>query len=560
MTSPQLVFSENTPVLSGQNNALPGEQYYRTGFEPVRNDDPEQLKSEIGPLEISRRTRWTVLAGAWLANFLVVMTLVATLVSSISSDFKSSHQGGWLGTSYLLATCSFNPLYGRLCDAMGRRGANQTALVLHALGILGCGLSRNMNTLIAARFLAGIGGGGLATTSQIIVSDMYSVRERGLATGVASVFNGLGTGMGGPLGGWINDWLGWRWAFLIQLPFFTISSLLTCSSLTYVVPGKRTDRTWEALKGVDYAGCLCLLGGMGSFLVFLSLHFNGDTPLSDPLVLASIGFAIAFAILFLLVEFRIAKAPVLPSWLLKRRIPLLVGISNILVPQCNFAVMYFYPLWFQSVQLSSSSEAGAHLFPNAMAASLGSLFAGWTIRKTGKYKMLITIFGICPTIAAFLIANLQMDSSPWAQWFNIIPLGFGNAVVLQTTSVALLASVAVQRIAVTTGYASLFRGIGQASSVAISSAIFQTKLLSELRSRIHGPDAENIVERIRHSARLVASLPPNLQQSAREAYAISLKAVFFYAALCTFTAFVVRLMIPEISLDRKPKTMGSNVR
>ncbi|KAF8343831.1 major facilitator superfamily domain-containing protein [Cantharellus anzutake] len=477
---------------------------------PKEDCDPERLEYEMGPLELSRRARWTILAGVWLAKFLVLP----------------------------FGDCSFNPLYGRLCDAMGRRGANQTALVLHVLGLLGCGLSRNMETLIAARFLAGIGGGGLVTTTQVIISDMYSVRERlgcfETLTDSTTWLDVLGTGLGGALGGLINDWLGWRWAFLIQLPLFRRNA-------------------WEALKCVDYAGCLCVLGGVGSFLVFLSLHFNSDIPLSDPLVIVSIGLAIAFAILFIVVEFYVVEEPILPSWLLKKRIPLLVGISNILVPQCNFAVMYFYPLWFQSVQLSSTSEAGAHLFPKAVAGTLGSLFAGWMIKKTGKYKILIIIFGIFPTIAAFLIANLQMDSGAWAQWFNIAPLGFGNAAVLQATTVALLASVEVQHIAVMTGYTQLFRGIGQASSVAISSAMFQTRLLSELRSRIHGPDAENVSHEIRHSAKVVASLPSDLQLSARESYAISLRTVFFYAAVCMFISFVVRLGIPEISLDRRSK-------
>jgi MFS family permease len=56
--------------------------------------------------------------------------------------------------SYLLATCTFTPLYGRLCDVMGRRGANQTAVLFAGLGTLACGLSPNMNFLIAARFVS----------------------------------------------------------------------------------------------------------------------------------------------------------------------------------------------------------------------------------------------------------------------------------------------------------------------------------------------------------------------------------------------------------------------
>jgi MFS family permease len=54
---------------------------------------------------------------------------------------------------YLLATCSFTPLYGRLCNVLGRKGANQTALFFAGLGVLMCGLSTNMETLIVARFV-----------------------------------------------------------------------------------------------------------------------------------------------------------------------------------------------------------------------------------------------------------------------------------------------------------------------------------------------------------------------------------------------------------------------
>ena len=54
---------------------------------------------------------------------------------------------------YLLATCTFTPLYGRLSNVLGRRGANQTAVFFACLGTVACGLSTNMESLIAARFV-----------------------------------------------------------------------------------------------------------------------------------------------------------------------------------------------------------------------------------------------------------------------------------------------------------------------------------------------------------------------------------------------------------------------
>ena len=59
-----------------------------------------------------------------------------------------------------------------------------------------------------------------------------------------------------------------------------------------------------------------------------------------------------------LVELYVAKEPVLAPFLLKKKVPVLTGISNFLVANCNFSIMYFFPMWFQTVMLTSASTAG----------------------------------------------------------------------------------------------------------------------------------------------------------------------------------------------------------
>jgi MFS family permease len=177
--------SERDPLLHNQATS---------GLLPVSAsiDAKRSQAQRLGPLEIDPATRRTILAGVWLGTFLTasppilflsnanirtyavysrstvspsiplrleiaqlstLATLVATLLGSISSEFKSSNQASWLGTAFLLATCTFTPLYGRLCNVMGRRGANHVALVFSGLGTLGCGLSTTMPLLIASRFV-----------------------------------------------------------------------------------------------------------------------------------------------------------------------------------------------------------------------------------------------------------------------------------------------------------------------------------------------------------------------------------------------------------------------
>lgn len=175
------------------------------------------------------------------------------------------------------------------------------------------------------------------------------------------------------------------------------------------------------------------------------------------------------------------------------------------------------------------------------------------MHRTGKYKLINLIFGFFPFIGITLITLLRKDSGPLQMWLSIVPLGFGNAVVLQTNLVALLAHLPESSMAVGTGFGQLFRGIGQVGGVAISSALFQYKLDYELRSRIHGDGAAEIVSRIRHSTTLLGELPPDLQRAARESYAIGLRAVFMLAACSALLAYFVRLPIPEKNLDSPAK-------
>jgi len=87
-------------------------------------------------------------------------TIVATLLSPIGAHFNRSHQSSYIGTAYLLSVCCFTPLYGRLSDILGRKGAMLLALSLFGSGTLLCGIAPSMNVLIAARAIAGMGGGG----------------------------------------------------------------------------------------------------------------------------------------------------------------------------------------------------------------------------------------------------------------------------------------------------------------------------------------------------------------------------------------------------------------
>jgi MFS family permease len=95
-------------------------------------------------------------------------------------------------------------------DIFGRKSTLLFTFALFGLGTLGCGLARTMDELIAARAVAGVGGGGMATLVSILLSDVIPLRERGTWQGYGNIVFVAGLGFGATLWGLVADRVGWR--------------------------------------------------------------------------------------------------------------------------------------------------------------------------------------------------------------------------------------------------------------------------------------------------------------------------------------------------------------
>lgn len=137
----------------------------------------------------ANRKLYAAIAAIWLSLFLAALdgTVASTLLAPITSSFNAAEKAPWLGTSFLLSVCAFSPLYGRLSDGFGRRNALLTAMFIFTLGTAACAVAPGIDMLIYARALAGVGAGGVLTTSSIICSDLISLRKRGLFQGVTNI-------------------------------------------------------------------------------------------------------------------------------------------------------------------------------------------------------------------------------------------------------------------------------------------------------------------------------------------------------------------------------------
>ncbi len=132
-----------------------------------------------------------ILFGIMLAMFLAALdqTIVATAMPTIGRELGDVTHLPWVVTAYLLASTAVTPLYGKLADIHGRRIVLLSGIAVFMAGSLACAIAPSLWLLVLARFVQGLGGGGLIALAQTIVADMVSPKERGrYQVYIASVF------------------------------------------------------------------------------------------------------------------------------------------------------------------------------------------------------------------------------------------------------------------------------------------------------------------------------------------------------------------------------------
>ncbi|KAM0756120.1 MFS general substrate transporter [Meredithblackwellia eburnea MCA 4105] len=508
----------------------------------------KQLIHQLSPEDVGPLKRKFLVACLFLGAFLssLDLTIVATTIPRISSDLHLSQHGSWIGVSYLWSTTTWTPLYGRLSDIIGRRDAYLQAVFLFGIGTLFCGVSSNLPVLAASRFLAGMGGGGISTVGSVVLADLFNSRDRAMYQSIFFIGFAAGMGCGGPIGGFVTKHWGWQAVFLVQVPFIALGYVMAFVCIP------RTKKSgpvpWRTMASrVDLAGSLALLLSIGSLLFALSLNANSDVHFPDPRLVSTVAASFLFFLSFIFIELKIAAEPVLPIELLKNRTACLVGIIAGFVAIVNFSMTYLVPTLYEICFQQGMAEAGLHMLPNAVAMIIGAPLAGIMARITGRYKTVTVVSCLGPLVSMLWLAFIDKEAKV-AQWLCILPMGLGFSSLLTATLLALLSDVEQSQIATATGFIYVWRSLGQVSGVALSQAIFQSVLSTELSERIDDP---NLVEKLRRSMESIKDLPEAVQVVARQAYRVSTRDAFLFSAACAGITLTAALFLRDTVLETR---------
>jgi MFS family permease len=348
-------------------------------------------------------------------------------------------------TRHRTSTC-FQLLYGKLSDIWSRKFVLFVGLAIFFFGSLAASLAQTATQLIVFRAFTGVGGGGLMTVAQMIVSDVVPLRERGKYQGilgaVVAIANGIGPVIGGALASISQD--SWRWIFRLNLPLTALTTL----TVFFFMPLRKVTGNWKVkLKAIDFFGALLALGGTSVLLLGLTWG-GGEYEWNSAHVIATLVAGFTISVAFVVWQWKGASTPLVPMHIFQSRI-VNGACLTMFINGWNFLVqVYYIPTFYQLVFGYSTVKAAAMLLPITLMQSMNPLLlvtfpvltsitalsstgSGLVVHWLGRYRECILFGWIVWAAGLGLFSTLDQHSGLGKQIGYGILTGVGVGNTLQ---------------------------------------------------------------------------------------------------------------------------------
>jgi EmrB/QacA subfamily drug resistance transporter len=389
-------------------------------------------------------------------------TVVNVALPHIGEDFHASVSAlQWVLTGYLLALASLILLGGAFGDRYGRRKVFVIGTVWFALASLMCGAAPNIEVLVAARVLQGIGAALLTPGSLAILQASFQERDRAPAVGAWSGLGGVAGAIGPFVGGWLVDGPGWRWAFLINLPIAVI--VVAC---TWAAVPESLDP--HAVKELDLVGAGFGVVTLGA--ATWALTEAGPRGWTDPAVLLTGAVAVIGAAAFVWRMLHVHD-PLVPPRLFGSRNFTVTNLATMLL-YAALGVSFFLVVYQLQVAAGwSALRAGTALLPATVLMFLFSARSGALAQRIGP-RVQLTVGPLFTAAGLLLLSRVGADPS----WFaDVLPgalvFGAGLTTFVAPLTATVMGSVDSDHVSIASGVNNAIARTASLAAVAVIPAI-----------------------------------------------------------------------------------------
>ncbi|KAL4758368.1 major facilitator superfamily domain-containing protein [Aspergillus foveolatus] len=494
-----------------------------------------------------------------LAVLTLMVALDGTSISVALPEMASSLQGTamqafWSGTSFLLCSTVFQPTTATLSDIFGRRPIILISLLFFFIGSLVAGIANDFTQILVGRCLQGVGGGGIAVLSEVVVTDLVPLRLRGNYYGILSAMYSLGSVLGPILGGGFSENYTWRWIFYINLPFIGISAFL-------VIFFFRLERPSGSLKAklrrIDYIGTTLFISSLSSFLIPLTwggiMYPWTSWHTLVPLCLGAAGLAV-----FTMYSIK-ATDPMIPRSVFGNRSAVIAFITSGLQGLILWGALYYLPLYYQAVREFGPILTGVALFPQTFTVAPSAIVCGVLVTITGRYRWGLWVGWALSILGLGLLTLLDRHTSTVAWIFLNIPSGLGLGFLTAAIVCTVQASATNKNLTVAVAMVVFFRAFGQAVGIAVGGVIFQNRMRHELLK--YSEWRATAEELSRDAAALVTVIQgmhseeeASGKNDLQMAYTDSLRIIWAFMAGVAGVGLILSLWVKKYDLNRALRT------
>jgi DHA2 family multidrug resistance protein len=414
--------------------------------------------------------KWAIALTASLGAILEVIdtSIVNVALTDIHASLGATlSEVGWVVSGYGIANVVLIPLSAWLGDYFGRKSYFIFSLIGFTISSVLCGISYNLTMLIAARILQGLCGGGLLAKAQAILFETFPPSEQGLAQAVFGVGVIAGPAIGPTLGGFLVDGLGWRWIFLVNIPFGIVAVAMAMAFLP-----KNKEKNDTKNQAVDWLGIGLLIVAVGSIQTVLEQGETEGWFSSRFIVTLAIAGIIGLG-LFIWRELK-TDHPAVNLRVLRHRSLAAGSLLSAVVGMGLYGTLFAVPIFAQSVLGFTATQTGLLLAPGALASATGMILLG-KLSNIVDPRFLIIIGAVGSSGVMFQLATITPQSGTDDLFWPLVCRGGFTVFMFLPLSLAVLGPLPKQDISAGSGFYNLTRQLGGSIGIALLTTLLDRR-------------------------------------------------------------------------------------